>query len=98
MLLETFKAVSDSGYVIIPVIVVHVGYISYDYSGMEPAEVSAWKDVITIPEVRRMRSFTADDYQKTLQSLGIRCALVGTVGCRVLRAKYHSQPLSRRIK
>lgn len=98
MLLESFKAGSDSGYVIVPAIVEHPGYISYDYSGMAPAEVSAWKNAVTIPEVRRMRPLTAEDYLKALQSLGIRCALAGTEACRVLRMEYHAQPLSRRIK
>lgn len=98
MLLEALKARSDNGYVIVPGVVSHTGYISYDYSGLTPAEVSVWKEVITIPEVRKMKPFTSKDYLKVLQSLGIRCALAGTEACHVLRAEYHHNPLSRRTK
>lgn len=98
MLLESFKAGSDSGYLIVPKIVEHTGYISYSFSGMSSAEVAAWQKAVTIPEVRRLKPLTAEDYLKALQTLGIRCALSGTEACRILRAEYHSQPLSRRTK
>lgn len=98
MLLESFKASSDAGYVIVPGIESHTGYISYNYAGMTPAEASAWKNVITIPEVRRARPTTGEDYIRVLQQLGIRCAKAGTEACHVLRAEYHSTPLYRRTK
>ena len=98
MLLESFKASSDAGYVIVPRTESHTGYISYNYTGMMPAEVSAWKNAITIPEVRRAHPTTGEDYIRVLQQLGIRCALAGTEACHVLRAEYHSTPLYRRIK
>lgn len=98
MLLASFKANSDSGYVIIPRIASHTGYISYNYAGMTPAEVSAWKNAITVPEVRRSHPRNAEDYQKVLQGLGIRCTMAGTEACRILRAEYHSTPFHRRTK
>lgn len=96
MLLETFKASRDSEYVIIPGFVPYAGYISYDYSGMIPSEVSTWKNTITVLEVRRAHPNNAEDYKKVLQELGIRCALAGTEACRIMRAKYHSTPFYRR--
>lgn len=96
MLLETFKASRDSEYVIIPKFVPYPGYISYDYSGMTPFEASAWKNVITVPEVRRAHPNNAEDYQKVLSGLGIRCALAGTEAHRILRSEYHSTPFYRR--
>lgn len=98
MLLESFKANSDSGYVIIPAMSARIGYLQYDYMDMTPEEVEAWKYAITIPEVRRSHSVTATAYMKVLQGLGIRCAHAGTDACRVLRAEHNATPLCRREK
>lgn len=98
MLLEAFKARTDTGYVIVPRIVTHTGYISYDFTGMAPAEIGVWKIAVTIPQVRRARPETADEYLSVLQSLGIRAALAGTDASHAIRAEYHATPLSRRLK
>ena len=98
MLLESFKASSDGGYVIIPLMVAHDGYISYKYGGMMQAKVSAWKQAITIPEVRHAAPTTSEGYLKILQALGIRCAIHRTDACTALRKEYKSIPLHRRIK
>ena len=98
MLLESFKANSDAGYIIIPRMVSHSGYIAYKYAGMSVAEVAAWKQAISIPEVRHAAPTTEEGYLRILQSLGIRCAIHRTDACRALRREYNSTPLYRRIK
>lgn len=98
MLLESFKASSDAGYVIIPRIVSYPGYIAYNYAGMPHSEISAWKQALSIPEVRHAAPNTEEGYLKILQGLGIRCAIYGTDACRALRKEYNSTPLYRRIK
>lgn len=98
MLLESFKANVDDGYVIVPGIVPHTGYISYDFKGMTRDEINAWKFAITIPQVRKAHPVTRKGYLDVLQELGIRAALAGSDACRAIRAEYHSTPLSRRLK
>lgn len=98
MLLESFKAGSDAGYVIIPGMSERIGYVQYNYAGMTAREVSAWKHAITIPEVRRSHPETPDAYIKVLQGLGIRCAVAGTEACTALRQEYNAIPLHRREK
>lgn len=98
MLLESFKANVDGGYVIVPGIVPHMGYISYDFNGMTPDEISAWKFAVTIPQVRRAHPVTAEDYLSVLQGLGVRAALAGTAASHAIRAEYDAKPLSRRMK
>lgn len=98
MLLESLKANSSSGYIIVPRIIPHEGYISYNYAGMTPAEISAWKEVLTVPEVRRSHPTTGEGYMCALQRLGLRCALAGTGAALDLRAEYNSTPLFRRLK
>lgn len=98
MLLESFKANVDDGYVIVPGIVPHSGYISYDFKGMTPDEINAWKFAVTIPQVRRARPATAEDYLSVLQGLGVRAALAGTDASHAIREEYNVKPLSRRMK
>lgn len=98
MLLEAFKANTDAGYVIVPVIVPHNGYISYNFTGMTASEVRAWQIACALPQVRRAHPATADGYLSLIQNLGIRAALSGSDAAHALRAEYHSKPLSRRIK
>lgn len=98
MLLESFKASSDAGYVIVPGMSARTGYLQFDYRGMTEEEVAAWKYAITIPEVRRSHATTPDAYMKVLQGLGIRCAPKGSEGCQSLRKEFNSTPLYRREK
>ena len=98
MLLESFKANSDSGYVIVPIIKEHSGYLAFIYKGMCAAEIAAWKSIITVPEVRAAHAHTEEDYLKVIQALGIRSAISGTDACRILRQEYHSTPLYRRLR
>lgn len=98
MLLESFMANVDEGYVIVPRLVARTGYITYDFRGMTPAEIGAWKIAITIPQVRRAHPDTAAGYLSILQSLGIRSALSRTAASLGIRAEYNSKPLSRRLK
>ena len=98
MLLESFKAGSDAGYVLIPRMVPRTGYIAYNYAGMAPDEIQAWKNVVTVPEVKRARPATEESYMKVLQALGIRCAVAGTESSHALRAEFNAIPLHRRLK
>lgn len=98
MLLESLKANSSSGYIIVPRMIPHEGYISYNYAGMTQGEISAWKEALTVPEVRRARPTTGEGYMHVLQRLGLRCALAGTDAALALRDEYNSTPLFRRLK
>ena len=98
MLLESLKANSSSGYIIVPRMIPHEGYISYNYAGMTREEISAWKEALTVPEVRRAHPTTGEGYVRILQGLGLRCALAGTGVALALRAEYNSIPLFRRLK
>jgi len=98
MLLESLKANSSSGYIIVPRMIPHKGYLAYNYAGMTREEISAWKEVLTVPEVRRAHPTTGEEYVRVLQRLGLRCALAGTGAAPALRAEYNSTPLFRRLK
>ena len=98
MLLESLRANSSSGYIIVPRMIPHKGYISDNYAGMTREEIAAWKEAITVPEVRRAHPTTGEGYMRVLQGLGIRCALSGTGEDLALRAEYNSIPLHRRLK
>jgi hypothetical protein len=98
MLLESLKANSSSGYIVVPRMIPHEGYITYNYAGMTREEISAWKETLTVPEVRRASPTTGEGYIRVLQGLGLRCALAGTGAALALRAEYNSIPLFRRLK
>lgn len=98
MLLESLKANSSSGYIIVPRMIPHEGYLTYNYAGMTREEISAWKEALTVPEVRRAHPMTGEGYVRVLQGLGLRCALAGTGVALALRAEYNSTPLFRRLK
>ena len=99
MLLEAFIANSDTGYVIVPRMKKNPsGFIVYDFTGMTPDEVEAWKLVITIPQVLRAHPLTSEEYLSAIQNLGMRSALAGTEASHAVRAEYNATPLSRRLK
>ena len=98
MLLESFKANTDAGYVLVPYVISHHGYLSYNFAGMTPAEIEVWKLAVTIPQVRKAHPETSADYLRILQNLGIRAVLAAADSCPAIRAEYHSKPLSRRMK